>query len=72
MQPKLMIDDSVDMQLEIKPASEEVVSVASKKALLVLDEPYDATLELRNYKFPTLDLLALLPKLGPTMPAASN
>ncbi|MBY0347758.1 MAG: DNA translocase FtsK [Hydrotalea flava] len=59
MQPKLMIDDSVDMQLEIKPASEEVAFVAAKKALPVLDEPYDATLELRNYKFPTLDLLDL-------------
>ncbi len=56
---KLMTDDSLDMQLEIKPSSEEVTPVPAKKSAPVLNEPYDTTLELSNYQFPTLDLLDL-------------
>lgn len=55
---KLMIDDSVDMELEIKKLNEEEENL---KPLIAehhtINEKYDATLDLRDYKYPTLDLL---------------
>ena len=53
-QGKLLIDDSVDMELEIKKVVEEAKPAASTK---ITAEKYDATLDLRDYKYPTLDLL---------------
>ena len=53
-QGKLMIDDSVDMELEIKKVVEEEVKPSVNK---VTTDRYDATLDLRDYKYPTLDLL---------------
>jgi len=54
-QGKLMIDDSVDMELEIKKVVEEEVKPSAVNK--VATERYDATLDLRDYKYPTLDLL---------------
>ncbi|MDE3125496.1 MAG: DNA translocase FtsK 4TM domain-containing protein, partial [Bacteroidota bacterium] len=56
---KLMIDDSVDMELEIKTSTIESTPVAVKKSPPVLNEPYDTTLDLSSYQFPSLDLLDL-------------
>jgi len=54
-QGKLMIDDSVDMELEIKKVVEEEVKPSAVNK--VTTDRYDATLDLRDYKYPTLDLL---------------
>ncbi|MDE3143650.1 MAG: DNA translocase FtsK [Bacteroidota bacterium] len=55
---KLLIDDSVDMELEINNAvEEEIKPVVVNK---IPAEKYDATLDLRDYKYPTLDLLETL------------
>ena len=55
---KLLIDESIDMELEIKELAEEE---EEEKAVVgehhTIHEKYDATLELRDYKYPTLDLL---------------
>ena len=51
---KLLIDDSLDMELEIKKA---VVEEKPQAARPVSMDKYDATLDLRDYKYPPLDLL---------------
>ncbi len=51
---KLLIDDSVDMELEINNVVEEEIKPVVNK---VTTERYDATLDLRDYKYPSLDLL---------------
>jgi len=55
---KLLIADSVDMELEIKEPNEEEEDL---KLLIpehhTITEKYDSTLDLRDYKYPTLDLL---------------
>lgn len=52
---KLLIDDSVDMELEIKKGMEEEAKPTTIHHIAT--EKYDATLDLRNYKYPSLDLL---------------
>jgi len=54
---KLLIDDAVDMELEINQAVEEIKPAVVNK---ITTEKYDATLDLRDYKYPTLDLLETL------------
>ncbi|MBK7691585.1 MAG: DNA translocase FtsK [Bacteroidetes bacterium] len=46
-----------DLTLEVVKKEEETIHVESGNTSIAGNEPYDPALELRNYKFPTLDLL---------------
>jgi S-DNA-T family DNA segregation ATPase FtsK/SpoIIIE len=56
---KLKIDDSLDMELEINEVEEEEDAGVQPVGLVhrPITEKYDATLDLRDYKYPSLDLL---------------
>ncbi|MDT0686659.1 DNA translocase FtsK [Autumnicola psychrophila] len=54
--PKKEQNDEVEMEVETPPEEDEVEDNLSKKLVSDFGE-FDPTLELSNYKFPTLDLL---------------
>ncbi len=45
-----------DLELEVQEAIQEEAEISSS-GQIASDEPYDPSLDLRNYKFPTIDLL---------------
>ncbi len=46
-----------DLTLEVVKIDDPIEEIVDAHASVGTDEPYDPSLELRNYKFPTLDLL---------------
>jgi len=57
-EPKLMIDDSINMESEIKNTSEEEENLIKRLTTHpALTEKYDATLDLRDYTYPSVELL---------------
>jgi DNA segregation ATPase FtsK/SpoIIIE, S-DNA-T family len=50
-------DDVVDLTMEIVQKEEDHSHIKNDHISIGTDEPYDPALELRNYKFPTIDLL---------------
>lgn len=50
-------DEDADMELEINEGVEEAVVAAAAVSRKGLDTKYDATLDLKDYKYPSLDLL---------------
>ncbi|MBK7041359.1 MAG: DNA translocase FtsK 4TM domain-containing protein [Bacteroidetes bacterium] len=46
-----------DLTLEVLKKEEDIAQIDDSNTVVAGNEPYDPALELRNYKFPTLDLL---------------
>ncbi len=46
-----------ELTLEVVQKEEETIAVQDAHTAIGTDEPYDPALDLRNYKFPTIDLL---------------
>jgi S-DNA-T family DNA segregation ATPase FtsK/SpoIIIE len=58
--PKTKVEDFVPLELEIKSpekVEEEAVPVMSAVQKVLASKPYDPILDLKDYKYPTLDLL---------------
>ncbi len=58
---KIEFDDEIDMELELQEMVEDDEEIDSPKAVISnhfgIDTMYDATLELKDYKYPSIDLL---------------
>jgi DNA segregation ATPase FtsK/SpoIIIE, S-DNA-T family len=55
--PTLPSLETTDLTMEIVQKEEEQTHITNDNISIGADEPYDPALELRNYKFPTIDLL---------------
>lgn len=49
--------DELDFTVEVAKSEDEILNAGNAAISVATDEPYDPSLDLRNYKFPTIDLL---------------